>query len=639
MAIAPSINVNVPQAVANKLVQHLMSMMQGGTPRDEMLQRLLAIDKEYHRENDKTYDNVMSKAANSTGDKSKMQNPIPPVVKTQVESQVAFLTSVFLTGAPIFGVTAGPEDIDSANQMNTLMLNHEQEGGWNRHLQMFFRDGSKYNLCALETGWSRKTSYNPVTDVQFSATEGRPKEVVWEGNYLKRLDLYNTVWDYRVAPAEVHEHGEFAGYVELMGRMRLKQFINDLPTKLQHNIGEALKSGRQSSKLDLWYFPNVVDTGLISTDPRGEINWLAWAYLETGEQIRNQDMYEVATIYARIIPQDFGLRVAAGNQIQIWKFVVVNSSVLIHAEPQTNAHGYLPILVGQPMEDGLAYQTKGLGQDAITFQDIVTSLWNANMHAKRRAVFDRMFYDPSRIREADINSKNPVARIPVKPGMYGKGISEAIHIAPFNDAQVTGLLQEAGMVMEYANQAAGLNRAQQGQFVKGNKTLHEYADVMGNANARPRSAAMFLEAQVFQPLKNILKLNLLQYSPAQELYDPAQQKSIQIDPTVLRKGKFAFMMADGLTPSDKLLNLDEFQLAMQLFMSSPQLQMEYKVTDFLVFYMKARGMRYLPDFKRTPDEIQQQLATINARTNAEATPVQQGTPAVPAPGSAVPPQA
>lgn len=46
------------------------------------------------------------------------------------------------------------------------------------------------------------------------------------------------------------------------------------------------------------------------------------------------------------------MKVPAPNTPQVWKFVYVNHSVLIYAERQTNAHGYLPMLFGQ-LEDGL----------------------------------------------------------------------------------------------------------------------------------------------------------------------------------------------------------------------------------------------------------------------------------------------
>ena len=113
--------------------------------------------------------------------------------------------------------------------------------------------------------------------------------------------------------------------------------------------------------------------------------------------------------------------------------IVVNNEVLILAERQTNAHNFLPILVGQPLEDGLGYQTKSFAQNISPYQDIGSSLVNASMYARRRAVFDRMAYDPSRVNAADINKADPVARIAMRPAAYGKNPADAFFQFPFRD--------------------------------------------------------------------------------------------------------------------------------------------------------------------------------------------------------------
>ena len=62
-------------------------------------------------------------------------------------------------------------------------------------------------------------------------------------------------------------------------------------------------------------------------------NWLAWAGLSGSDnKIQYKDMYEVTTLYAKILPADFNMRVPAPNTPQIWKFVIVNNAVLLYAE-------------------------------------------------------------------------------------------------------------------------------------------------------------------------------------------------------------------------------------------------------------------------------------------------------------------
>jgi len=56
-----------------------------------------------------------------------------------------------------------------------------------------------------------------------------------------------------------------------------------------------------------------------------------------------------------------------------------------------------------------------------------------------------------------------------------------------------------------------------GSFQKGNKSVQEWNDTMGGSDGRLRLPALTLEHQVFNPLKNILKLNIFQYGDDAEL--------------------------------------------------------------------------------------------------------------------------
>src|SRR5580765_1240588 len=74
----------------------------------DMRARLAAIDKEYYRENLTTKDGLEGRDANQRGDKKKLADIVVPIVEPQVETALAYLTGVFLTGNPIFGCVADP---------------------------------------------------------------------------------------------------------------------------------------------------------------------------------------------------------------------------------------------------------------------------------------------------------------------------------------------------------------------------------------------------------------------------------------------------------------------------------------------------------------------------------------------------
>ena len=575
--------------------------------REQMRQRDLA----YIRENDWTQENWRAKLANRYGDPTKFQNVTVPVVMPQVEAAVTYQSSVFLTGVPIFGFVAPAAEEDTALQYQAIIEENSTRGGWVSQFQQFFRDCFKYNLGALEVTWDREVTEAVETDLGFTAgREGKPKQVIWEGNKIKRWDLYNTFFDTRYKPTDIHKNGEFVGTTELMSRIHLKKFINELPDKMISNVKAAFESGMGTQGgsgtggIESYYIPQINPGALMQIDPKRTTDWMSWAGMleRPPGEITYKNLYEVTTLYARIIPADFKLRVPSANTPQVWKFVIVNHQVLIYAERQTNAHGFLPVLFGQSNEDGLGFQTKSLADNAKPFQDISSALVNSAMAARRRAISDRTLYDPSRVSEAHINSDNPSAKIPVRPAAYGKPVGEAVYAFPFRDDQSAVAFQELPQMMAMANSVNGQNQAKQGQFVKGNKTQHEYADVMNNANGRDQMTAMLLEASVFTPLKQILKLNIMQYQSGVSLYSPAAAQTVKIDPVALRKSQAVFKVTDGLTPTDKQIGGDDFTMAIQTMGSSQQIGAGYNLAPAFSYLMKTRNVDLSP-FEKSPQQM------------------------------------
>ena len=606
----PNTTYQVNEKQAESLIKFCASAQQQATQDWQLKNLLLDTDFAYMREKNYGTEHQRAKAANSYGDKSRIQDIVIPIVMPQVEAGVSYLHSVFLSGYPIFSVIAGKENIDAALQMDTLMGEHGIRGGWVRQFNMFFRDALKYNFAALEVKWDEQTVYSVESDplAMVGKDSTRPKEVVWNGNVIKRLDPYNTFWDTRVAPAEVHQYGEYAGYIDLMSRTRFKQFVQDLPNRIIGNVKTSMESGTRAPST--FYIPELNTTAFLQREQNssGTFDWSSWARNDVEQKIKYRNMYEVATIYARIIPQDFGMNVPARNMPQIWKLIVVNNSVLIYAERQTNAHNFLPILVCQPLEDGLAYQTKSFAQNVMPFQDIGSAIINGSMHSRRRAVYDRLAYDPSRVSATDINSSNPIARIPMRPAAYGKNPGEAFYQFPYRDDQTAGAMQELQMIMGFSETTSGVNRSQQGMFTKGNKTRHEYQDVMQHSNARLQTIAQFIEAQTMVPLKEILKLNILQYAPDQQIYNRENKQLVQVNPLDLRQASVEFKVADGLLPIDKIVDADTMQVALQVFGTSPQLQQEFDIVGFFVYYLKSQGMKNLEEFRYTPEQKQEKMA-------------------------------
>lgn len=580
-------------------------------------EQLREIDLAYAREHDYTEAQYKARVANKLGDKTKFQNVTVPIVKPQVDAAVQYQAAVFLTQDPLFGWVADPSNMNVALQYQTIIEENARRGRWVSELLKFFRDAFKYNLSALEVSWDRVNTATIETNLSLSARgAGVPKTTIWEGNCLKRWDLYNSFWDTRYHPTELYKHGEFAGKTEIMSRVHLKKFLNELPDKMAVNIKAAFESGTgavgpNSGGIESYYVPSINPDALINKDPRRSMDWMAWAGLldRPPGEMAYKNLYEVTTLYARIIPQDFRLRVPSANTPQIWKFIIINHQVLIYAERQTNAHDYIPLLIGQPNDDGLGYQTKSLAQDAQPFQDIASALVNSAMAARRRAISDRTVYDPTRISEHHINSDNPSAKIPLRPAGYGKPIGEAVYPFPFRDDQSGIAFQELPQVIAMADKLNGQNPIRQGQFVKGNKNNPEFQAVMAGATGQDQLRALVFEDQVFTPAREILMLNTLQYQAAGSIFSPSKKKLVKIDPVELRKAAAAFTTTDGLSSTEKQMHTDEYTVAMQTIGSSPALQGAYNLGPLFSWLMKLRNADLTP-FEKSPQQLAYEQALM-----------------------------
>mgnify|MGYP006870516756 CR=1 FL=1 len=152
--------------------------------------------------------------------------------------------------------------------------------------------------------------------------------------------------------------------------------------------------------------------------------------------------------------------------------------------------------------------------------------------------------------------------------------------------------------------------AQQGQFVKGNKTRHEYQDIMGHGNGQNQMMAISVENQVLIPLKECIKLNILQYQEQQDMFNQNRNVMVQVRPEDIRKVAVQYKVCDGLIPSDKVTGDDILQVALQQMGTSPELAAKYNIGDAFSYLMKTQGVDLTP-FQKSPMQLmyEQQLQT------------------------------
>lgn len=557
----------------------------------------------------------------------------PPLVVSQVDTFVGYLSEVFLSGYPIFPVLSTPKNKKYAEQLETLMDDHALLGGYPRHLLMFLRDSCKYNYAGIEVAWDSINQFNTVAD--YTSAEQKLKVNTKKFNKLKRLNPRNIIRDCSVLPGEVAEHGDYAGYIERISMIKLKQEIRKLQEEgTLFNGQAALDSGISSTSVNPSYSENnFVENPQISeyVSRSGRERTIDWdSYLDGSEGKRKRNrygaQYERVVVYARILPADFALSAPQPRTPQIWKFIKIND-VLISAARVVSAYDYLPVLIGQPIEDGFAEQTQSIAESQIPFQQAAGTLYNIRFAAARRAVSDRALYNSNVLDSSQVNSKAAAPKIPVNISPLASiPLDRLYHQIPFDLRGTETAIQDANVIANFGQQLSGINNAQQGMFQRGNKSVAEWNGVMNNSDNRMRLPALTLEYQVFAPMRSLMVLNIFQYGEDVQLVSQKTKEVVDINVEELRKQVLSFRTADGYTPKAKMASTDMLAQGIQLIGQSQALQASYGqyLPDMFAHLMSLGGVRGLEEYSPTYRQEQQNQAD-NADPGLPQTPIQPPT--------------
>lgn len=577
----------------------------------------------YYTDRDLAYVREYKKAQEATSnknDKGNFKEFTVPVVLSQYSSIKATLNNIFTSRTPIFQAVAGTEFLDEASKINAIFTRHANQLKWRRNLSMCIGDGLRYNLFATEVDWVEWKKFR----VDGESESRKFTEVLYSGNSIERLDPYNTFFDTRVSPADMYMHGEFAGYVDFEPKSKFQKFWFENRQKLyvdsKPGIGTSeLVTGNVKTN---YYVPSLRSGSDVETDT----TYTDWSTFldDLPNQSRNSHTgdytfgVEKTKMYCRLVPADFGINVPDAKRPQIFQLIFANR-VLIHASLYISTHDYIPILFGQPNEDGLNYQSRSVTESVEDIQTLASKLWNAEILATRRVVSDRGIYDPTMIDPKAINSPNTAAKIPLKRSAYSVKPSDAYYQIPYSDPALGLRLQQAASIFSFADQITGQNPVKQGQFVKGNKTNEQFQESMGASESRIIDMAILLEDQFFSPLKFLLLENVLTFQAGDEIYDEQTKQLLKVNPQKLREVTYEFEIADGLFGPDKTVGLVAFTQMFQNVMAIPQFQSTYDIEGALAYLAEINGAKHFKDYKLTPEKqleraqrLAQQQAIINA---------------------------
>lgn len=551
-----------------------------------------------------------------------------PIVISQVDSMVGYAADVYCSGYPMFPVVSAPDNKLEAEKLQAIIDTHAILGGYQRQFVKFFRNAFKYNKAAIEADWAPIDRYSVLDDYMKPLDPTQVKKTSEHYTKLKNLDMYNAIYDPRVLEcSDIPVDGEFAGWVDLFTRIQLIRYLQHLATTgYGYNTTQALHTaiGASTSKpidgyAGLYYREKPVISKYIANRSMRDLYDFDWTRYMSGKpqgdvQRPVKGMYEICRLYARIIPREHGITAPNHDVPQIWKLEVINCDKLICAKRIISAYDQLPVFFAKPFEDDFGDQTQSAGENQIPWQDSVSKLINIRFHSARRAVADRAIYDPKMIDISDANNPHPAAKLPLKPNarLGGKSLDDAYKSIEYRETGLQGVMQDAQTMYSMSGQTSGLNKPQQGEFQKGNKSVQEWNDTMAGSDNRLRLPILVMQYQVILPIKEQIKLNIFQYGPTGAFQNVKDGYPVNITPddiTKLRNTVLQFQIADGYLPVSKIAAVDVMKEALILIGNSPILQtaLGAKLPPMFEHIMSLQGVKGFDKYMPTQQEAQTNL--------------------------------
>lgn len=584
--------------------------------------RFQLVDRYIQRSMDTEVNAVAARVAARAGDRTKLQNMELPICMQQLGTAHSRLVGTFLTGYPIFSMVATHELQDVALMYNALIERDQERFKWVPHLSRSLRHLLKYNVMAVEVDYTTQHT----NQLRINGKEREIAAISYSGNKLRSIDPYNFLFDPTVPLHELAEFGTYAGYVYRRNYIAVKMFLNSLQdTQKEYCILKHFNTALDNSTAGapLYHTPDVHP--LEDRNPEGD-QWEGFFGFTAPNTVNGatNGRYEIVVLYARLIPNQFGIvkQLQKEGHPTPFKLIYV-SGILVYCEPLRHAHGLLPIVAAHGYDDDLGWQNNSFVENLMDMQDGGSALWNGSIASMRRAVGDRALFNPLLVKPSDVNSSNPVAKIPVRSNAYNGDLSRAYMSIPYNDSVSPQLQGNMQLVLALSNQITGLNPASQGNFVKGNKTQSEYSDVMQNSEARMMQFSLDAESLAFAPLKRMIKLNYMQYASKESVMMRSQRKMAEIEPEKLLQQEADFKVADGIFPVGKAVNTEAFVAAINGTAQMPELDIKYNRADMMVYMIKTQGVD-LSQFERPPEEQKQRAEQMAAQAAAA-----QGKPGTP----------
>lgn len=611
-----------------KLLKYLRQrLFLGKEQRDKELGRLTRIDKNVAGWMKLSDEDKKRDAKRESDGTPVATNVSLPLNYVHLDDMMTYFAQTFAPNRGMFYQMGNPQEVDSAQQIVTIMNNHAVYSGYYREVLLGLFSLLKYNRGGYQCYWAREQG--PKISKADDDTTQVDMQLSWQGNRLEAIDLYNFMCDPMIHPTKLHSDGEFAATAFLRSYYWLQ---NKASQGVYYNCNEALANYVGDSECKYYRNPPV-EANFGANDANGSgTNWVS--ILAEMPAYAAQSGFEFVEVHIRINPTEFGLiqgdaaTKATRNRLEIWRFTILNDTWIIDCSYMNNVHGHLPFYIGLLNDDLMSTAQKSVSEILQPLQDFASFLLNTHIAATRANIYGTTFFDPSIVDMNSVPSGEVAARIPIKAAGWGKDIRNAIyrHDGVLDTKQTLGDLESVMNVIgqffptqSLPSQIASIDRA----------VTNQVAAVQQGANRRQQKAARLLDDTLFRNVRFCMYYNIIQYQPDQsQITDFYTGKNITINLAELRNTDLPFIIGQGLKAIDRQAAADSLQQVIFALIQAPQAAQQIDVLGLIDYWTSMIDIEIdMKQFRLQPQQPGSQGGSEGTavQTDAGGNPIQPAT--------------
>lgn len=384
---------------------------------------------------------------------------VVPMTFASLETFLTYMTSTFIR-SPIHRFKGyGSKKAIIGNALLEKLIS--RQNGWFKEglrLTTMWRDAFTYGIGVVSPTWSkhkaRRAVDQEVTGVlaevlgsEFGVKEGDlirylEEQVVFEGNELQNLDVYNLLLDPKRSPNDIQK-SEFIGWLR---RTDAKDILDrEFDPEERRFNGKAVRVLAENGQ-------GVSRYRLERSDGRNTRQGTEWVQDDMREF---EDVVDEITLCIKVIPEALGL--GDEGYPQRWLFTLAGDRVITQAQPLELDHGMWPVACCAPNTDG--YSVLPVSHLATTYGLQQAIDWFIRSHTDnvRKAINDMLIVDPSAIETDDLLNPGPGKLVRLKRTHYNaNNRSLDAYVKQLPVADVTrGHAQDAGILIDLLRQANG----------------------------------------------------------------------------------------------------------------------------------------------------------------------------------------